>query len=189
MVIVSGQAGTGKTKLVQHLFRLSSIFQNTFNSSASSSSYQQQQIQAPSPSLLKTSHYYSSNAQQTTTSSASSLDTTSNLITTTSCSSNNNYSPTNYAATSTNIQVKYLASNLAGVHVCLREDKRTREPGQFLHNLVWSLTHFDCLHKIVLKSNNSSSSHPLNDSNSDKYVHSTQVPFGSSSVSYRYICQ
>lgn len=185
VVIISGQAGTGKTKLVQHLFRMSSIYQNTYNTTPSTNQ------QAASPSTLKTSIYYTTSGgghqAGATASSSSSFDahlpqhspSTNNNNNNNTHSPNNNYvnsstvsimsagssssglGGTNHA---TNIQVKYLASNLAGVHVCLREDRRTREPGQFLHNLAWSLTHFDCLHKIVVCPKQTASS------NTDRFV-------------------
>lgn len=147
-MVISGQSGTGKTKLVQHLFRLSSIYQNTF----SPSSHQQ-------TSPLR--------ADAASSSSSTSFDVNLNSPVTMQNAYSASPSSSAMSTAAANIQVKYLASNLAGVHVCVREDKRTREPGQFLHNLVWSLTHFDCLHKIVQSKQQQQQN---NNINSEKYV-------------------
>ena len=33
----------------------------------------------------------------------------------------------------------HFGASIAGAHFCLRDDTRSLEPGQFLHNLAWSL--------------------------------------------------
>lgn len=131
LVIIRGQPGTGKTKIAQHLFRMSSIYQNTFNSTPTDQTHDSKTSVLDSPQTQP----------NPVSNSSSSFDAHLN---------NSSMSASSVSfSKGLNIQVKYLASNLAAVHVCLRADRRTREPGQFLHNLVWSLAQFDCLNKIV----------------------------------------
>ena len=97
VVLISGQSGTGKTKLAHNLFRLGSVYQNT---------------RTPATTTTIKGHHPSS------------------------------------------IQTKYLASNLAAVHTCLPDDRRTHQTKQFIHTLAWSLQHLDHLNKVVSTNGN-----------------------------------
>jgi ankyrin repeat protein len=157
IVIISGHLGTGKSKLVQSIFRLSSLFKNSslkyyqFKNRSIESGVTTNKISLyaksrQSSNLVNQHHDHQSEKLDTNVPISSMMYL--NSISSTDNTIFNSQSSSSSVFVSTNIQAKYLASNLAGIHICLLNDTRSLEPSQFLLNLAWSLTQFDHLNKI-----------------------------------------
>lgn len=131
IVVLTGQSGTGKTKLCQHLFQHSSVFQNTNKKLNLNQSNK-------SPSICS--------------SSSSSIDILNH-------SNSSHFNTINSHTSNSNTQLKCLSSSLACAHFCSQDDFRSLETAQFIHNLAWSLTKFNPLknlYKSILTENNNS---------------------------------
>ncbi|CAF0926663.1 unnamed protein product [Brachionus calyciflorus] len=135
IIILSGQSGTGKTKLTQHIFQHSSIYQNTYKKSLLNNSSNK------TPSICS--------------SSSSSFD----ILNQSSNSYFNTLGSTNNPTLNSSMLIKYLSSGLGCVHFCSGEDSKSVETSQFIHNLAWCLTKFDPLGNLytnILTENNNS---------------------------------